>query len=261
MWEFNRGNPKDLKGTASIYVHNHKQPNRDSNKQGDRRHIEYPVFRVAQRIEDIILSKKNSSWDYENMEKEIEIMEIKINEFMKKEMIIKGIQFAVDDPTELLKLSGDIIFAGDVQNRHIGYSLLIDANSMYWTDYIYQQSQKNSKSKEKKLEPRVPIINTRILDEKGLIRTIMSLTVDLYNKRELGQTAEEKVAIRQILELSKGMRFNHQVVSLIDTFESNHPRRSEIMDAYIHMIGYIHAEKYEEAAALKSKIDALIKSA
>ena len=252
MWEFKRGNPENLEGKASIYVHNralhaHKS---DSN-------LAYPVFRVGSSALDLVLPGESFKEYSDFILEEREKMKRFSNEKIEDHFMGFARLFAIKDPKCLFEIPGDIIFAGNVPGVSIGNNILIGASFMYHTDYSYQLSQRITG--ERKQPKKTPKIEVRTFDESGLVARLNALTIELYGSRELGDSKKEDYIRAQLLQLSERTAFAPQVANILDAFNSNTPNKEKIIELEIRLAGYIHAEKYREAAQLKEELDLLTK--
>jgi hypothetical protein len=246
MLELVRGDKSNLKGRAPLYVLNEMREKPSSG-------IRYPVLLIGQNISDMVLPG-----EYSGTRDEIRKEEEKLKETIKKgdknSPWIISRPFAVENPSDLLEIPGDILYIGIVPHFPVAYQVLDTISLIYATEYHKQLSRQISNNDKNKKVPE-----GILFDEKGLVLRLYHLTGELYGAREQNDLKKEIDVREGLLQISIGKKYARQIEGLVDAFSKGEENGKEIIGLQIRLAGCIQAENYEEAKEIKKKLDFLMK--
>ena len=250
MWEFNRGDPNSLEGKASIYV-------RNRNIYTHNPSTDYFAFQIGHSLLDVSFSgedfgdKTSFKEIYDHIKKQNSNRNNKDHDGTR---ILICRPFTFENPDDLKEIPGDIIFAGNISHSGYSQNILQSAAIIYSNDYsdqLFQRIGGNGK------RVKIPKEDFKTLDEVGLVSRLSELTIDIYGSRELKDSNRESYARAQLMQLAHGAPFAPQVLKIVEAISTKHPSQQRIVELNIRLAGYIHGEKYQEAAKIKRELETL----
>ena len=257
MYEFKKGDPKNLAGKAILYSAL-KEPQQGNKEDKDGKEDKDPVCALYLTTDlDEFLDKTGAP---EELKDDLKGLEKRINEGLSKFSpsfkmpLVLPIPMDEDSEDEILEMNVPLIIkVGEYSNLKRCVRSLAAAALYYSIEFEEQCTYQHLRSQTLKKDIK-KYYSVRDLKETMLKEYVMPLIKAL----ESGVTKEAKQLEFNLYRFSMGSRFINEIRPMIDLIEdTNNPNRGKLIEFYLDKVNAINSEQYEKAGEINKKMEQL----